>query len=102
MAFSAINEITKQSAYLPSKPLKELEVNGDYGVSDIRSASTKWGQRYVVEVENKFTVFLPPRVVKAFQRDLEAYEKLLEAAHTGKLSMKYIGGDWNGVEFHEI
>lgn len=101
MAFSSINEITNKSEFPPTKKLKDLEPNGFYEVSNIRSVKTKYGPRFTAEIQGEFTVFLPPRVVNAFEKDPVIFGKLMEAAHTRQLSMKYIGGKWNGVEFHE-
>lgn len=99
MEFSAINNIIAKSEYLPTKKLKELEVNEEYLISDVRIANTKWGKRYVAEIRNEFTIFLPPRVVKAFDQNPATFEKLLETAHYGQLYMKYLGGVLNAIEF---
>lgn len=102
MDFSKINEITKQSNYLPTKKLKDLQVEGDYFISDIRMIKTKYGDRYIAEIQSEFTVFLPARVIKAFQQNSTMFEELLKSVRAGQLSMRYIGGNLNGIEFYKI
>lgn len=100
MDFSGINAITQQSEYLPTKKLKDLQVQGDYIVSDIRMVKTKYGDRYIAEIEGEYTVFLPARVIRAFQQNPSMFEELLNTARAGHLLMKYLGGHLNGIEFH--
>lgn len=102
MAFSGINEVAKKSDYLPSKKLHELEVNGDYLITDIRPAKTKYGRKFIVEVQCEFTVFLPSRVSDILNEDTNVLSELVEAAHASQLSMKYIGGKLNGIEFVKL
>lgn len=102
MDFAGINEITQQSEFLPTKKLKDLQVQGNYTVSDIRLINTKYGDRYVAEIKSEFNIFLPARVVRAFQQNTAMFEELMKTARAGQLSIKYLGGNLNGIEFLKI
>lgn len=102
MDFTKINEITNQSNYLPTKKLKDLQVQGDYKISDIRMVKTRYGDKYIAEIQSEYTIFLPARVIKAFEQNPAIFEEMLKSTRAGQLSMKYIGGTWNGIEFHKI
>lgn len=101
MDFSLINEITKQSEYLPTRKLKDLQVQGDYIISDVRMVKTKFGDRCIAEIQGEYTVFLPARIIKAIQQNPPMFEELFNTARAGQLSMKYLGGNLNGIEFHK-
>lgn len=102
MDFSGINRITTQSDFLPTKKLTDLTVEGDYIITDIRLLKTRYGDRYVADIKGEFTVFLPARVVHAFEENSALFEELLKTARAGQLAMKYLGGKLNGIEFHNV
>lgn len=102
MEFSGINEVAKKSDYLPTKKMQELEVDGDYLITDIRPANTKYGRKFIAEVRCEFTVFLPSRVSDILNADTNVLGELVKSAHAGQLNMKYLGGKLNGIEFQRI
>lgn len=84
--------------FLPTKPLAELTPGSQFNVTKLRKVQTKYGERIVAELEKSFNVFLPARFTKAFESDSATWLAMQEAT-VNKLSMKYIGGVYNNIEF---
>lgn len=99
MDFARINKVGKLAEFLPVKKMTELEVGGEYKIVNLRTARTTWGPRIAVDLENRFTCFLPVRFVKAFEEDDASFQQKVAAAHANKLVMLYLGGRFNNLEF---
>lgn len=65
-----------------------MEVGKDHQVYDIQPLYTKFGKRYIAEIDGEYRVFLPPRFAKAFDENPEEFEKLLDTAHKRQLYME--------------
>lgn len=102
MDLSAINKVAKMAEFLPTKKLVDLDVQHDYPVNDMKFVQTKFGRRIVAELCGEFVVFLPARLVKAFEADEELFNTMVEASHDGQLYMNYFGGKYNSVEFKRL
>lgn len=99
MDFTGINKVGTIAEFLPTKKLSELTAQSEYPISDIRAVQTKFGKKFIADVSDEFTVFLPTRLVKVLDEDTVMFEKLLAAAKGGHLNMKYFGGKYNSIEF---
>lgn len=102
MDFTTINEVAKIADFLPTKKLKDLEVQKDHIITRMKFVQTAYGRRIVIEVDNEFATFLPARLVTALDSDKEMFEKMVKAAQAGTLYMNYFGGRYNSVEFHSL
>lgn len=102
MDLSAINEVAKIADFLPTRKLKDLEVQLDHPITRMKFVQTAYGKRIVIEVGNEFATFLPARLVTALDSDKEMFEKMVKAAQAGKLYMNYYGGRYNSVEFKSL
>lgn len=99
MDFSRINKVGAVAEFLPVTRLCELKTDKDYKITNIKNADTKWGPRITIDVEDKFTCFLPLRFVKAFEEDKEMFRQMQTLAQSGSLLMQYLGTKYNNVEF---
>lgn len=101
MDFTTLNKVGKGEDFLPTKKMSDLEVGQEYQITDVRTAKTKFGQRVIAELNGEFSVFLPARVAKAFLKDEQSLEKMIELSGAEKLFMTYLGGPYNAVTFKE-
>ncbi|XP_043276094.1 uncharacterized protein [Venturia canescens] len=74
------NKIATLENNIPTKKLIELKVGIDHPIHHIRSVKTKFGKRYIANIGDQFTVFLPGRLYEAFDQNEDEFEKLLETA----------------------
>lgn len=99
MDFSRINRISYIKSFLEIKKLSELSLDTDYAVSDIRAVESPYGTRFTMDVDNKFTCYLPVRFTKAFEEDKELFKQMAESAVKGALLMRYHGGQYHSITF---
>ena len=99
MNFEKLNEAGEGKHFLPTIKLKELKVNEIYIVTDVKRVQTKFGARIVVELENKFSVFLPKRMVKVFYEDKDLLDHLKNCCDKNQLKLKYLGGVYDYIQF---
>lgn len=102
MDFSRINKVGKAAEFLPTKKMHELELEKDYKISNLRRVQTKWGSRIIIDIEDKFTCFLPTRFVKLFEEDTTLFAEIQAAALNNNLLMQYFGSKFNNVEFKPV
>lgn len=102
MDLTQINKVGMLSGFLPVKKLSELDLERDYGVTDIRNVKTSFGARITVDIEETFTCYLPARFVKVFEEDVNLLLQMTTAAHEKKLLMRYYGTRYNNLEFKPI
>lgn len=99
MDFNSINKVSKVTEFLPWKKLSELTPEAHYPITDLRTTQTKFGRGYAMDIDTEFSVFLPTRLVKLFDADIPAFEKIQEAARDGHLYIQFLGGKYNSFEF---
>lgn len=99
MDLQKANAVGRFEGFLPTKPLAELVVNGCYDVTKIKKVQTKYGSRFIAELNKDFTTFLPARFTKLFEEEENTLASVQEAAASKKLEMIFIGGKYNVVEF---
>lgn len=98
--FTQLNKVGKfEEAYLPVNKLSELSLEKDYRITGVRKATTKFGSRIIVDVEETFSCFLPARYAKAFAENSSLFEQMVKASKDCNLCMRYKGGQYNDVEF---
>lgn len=61
MDLSELNSVGRVE-FLPTKKLAELTLNRAYSVSKLKQVQTKFGPRYLVELEGEFDMFLSKRI----------------------------------------
>ena len=99
MDLQKLNAIGRMETFLPTKSLSELTVGGQYHVTKISKVQTKYGSRFVVELNAAFTSFLPARFARHFEVDFENLRTLEAAVQSETLLLKYFGGQFNVIEF---
>ena len=57
-----INEAARSLSYLPTKRLRDLELNKQYKITSLKKVSTKYGLKIVLELDSSFDIFLPSKV----------------------------------------
>lgn len=102
MVFESFNKVGALEHILPTKKLADLEVGKDHQIYDIRSVTTKYGKRYIAEIEGQYTVFLPARLAKAFDLNEDEFNKLLEYAHKRQLCMETTADKWSKITFKHV
>ena len=73
MDLSKIDNISCLDNFLPTKKLMELDIGRDYKTTAMKKANTKFGARIIVGLDNEFSVFLPTRIFKALENNLEQF-----------------------------
>ena len=97
MDLSKINNIGRLKNILPSKKCMELEINKTYKITEMKLIKTKFGSQILARLNNEFTVFLPARIAKAFDR--HQFQRMVEASKGEHLHIRYIGRKYNQCEF---
>ncbi|XP_033231487.1 PE-PGRS family protein PE_PGRS16-like [Belonocnema kinseyi] len=79
---------------LSTKPMSHFTPKKKYAVYKIRKFQPKYGTTIVAELENKFAIFLPGRIIQVFEdaQCEDTFERVQEAAQKDKLYLYYIGG----------
>lgn len=99
MDFTRINQVGLLEALLPFKKLSELELQKDYRVTALKNSQTRWGSRFVMDLDNQCSCYLPERFVKVFEDASELFKQMSEAAANNNLIMQYHGTKFNKIEF---
>ena len=98
MDLSKIENISCLDNFLPTKKLMELGIGRDYKTTAMKKSNTKFGARIIVGLGNEFSVFLPTRISKALENNLEQFQYMLEASAEDGLLMRHLGGKNNQCE----
>ena len=85
-----------------ARPLNQLVINQCYKVLKMRFVSTRYGPRILIFLYNFECSFLPSRIREFFDKDAELKQQLLNQISDGRLGMRYLGGQYNGIEFQEL
>ena len=96
MDLSKLNEIAREG-YLPTKRSVDLTEGQRYMITSLKTMTTKYGQKVLVELESEYDVFMTKRVSKALVEDENFFANLQDAANKYELFMIYNGG--SSVEF---
>ena len=96
MDFSKLNQIAREG-YLPTKRLVDLTKGQRYMITRLKTVTTKYGQKILVELESEYHVLMTKRVSKALVQDNNFFSNLLDAANKYELFMIYNGA--SSVEF---
>lgn len=100
MDFIKINAISSAPGYLPTEKMSKLIEKNEYYISKLRWVKTKFGKRIVAELDDKFQVFLPYRIVKYCEENSEWFQNLMTAVEEQKnIYLRYLGGPSNQCEF---
>lgn len=102
MDLSKINKVgprVNSQEYLPMKDLEDLVLYKDYKITKVCRITTKFGIRITVDVEDSFSVFLSARMAKRLNDDDELLQEMMEACEENRLQMRYLGGEYNQIEF---
>uniref|UniRef100_A0ABD2WNJ9 Uncharacterized protein n=1 Tax=Trichogramma kaykai TaxID=54128 RepID=A0ABD2WNJ9_9HYME len=65
MDIQKVNQLARSVGRLPLKKIEDLVVNQDYMVTSIKKASTKYGPKTVLYLDQEFQIFLPKQVSDA-------------------------------------
>ena len=90
MAFNALNTIGKIE-FLPKKCLKDLTLDELYKITGLKEVYTMFGNKYVVNLNDAFQIFLPNRFHEFFKQNsgelTNSQAKILEE----QVYLKYLG-----------
>ena len=84
-----------------ARPVNEMVVGQSYKIQKLRFVNTRYGGRVVVTLKEFGQCFLPPRVHNALKNDNAAVQDMQEKIRREKLSLRYLGGNYNAIEFLE-
>lgn len=70
--------------------MSELKDNTLYEVTKIRQVKTKFGTKFVVELDNEVQVFLPNRMSKELEDNPKLYQELKENQESKKLHLQHL------------
>ena len=96
MDLSKLNKIAHEG-FLPTKRLVDLTKEQRYMKTSLKTVTTKYGQKVLVELESEYDVFMTKRVSKALVQYENFFANLQDAANKYELFMIYNGG--SSVEF---
>ena len=101
MDLTTLNAVAKVDQ-LELKKLNSVTVNGVYPIKNMRLLKTKkYGEKVIIHTaDNQY--FLPSRVSQHFLCDRQKFNDLCNIVKCDKLQMKFLGGDYNDVEFINI
>ena len=80
MDLSKLNEIAREG-YLPTKRLVDMIKGQRYMITSLKTMTTKYGQKVLVELESEYDVFMTKRVSKALIQDENFFANLQDAAN---------------------
>ena len=55
--------------------------------------------KIAVDVEEKFTIYLPQRIQKLFEEDTDMFQQMKQSSLNGQLYMMFLGGMCNNMKF---
>lgn len=100
MNLEKLNAIGRAKEQRTVKALSELELDQLYLIENIRKANTKFGEKIIVDLENKIYCYLPARVGKELlANNEEGLIEFKEQLEVSNISMRRLKGRWNPVEF---
>lgn len=99
--FDKINNIAKLECYLPTKAMKDLDLNIKYRVTDMQKVQThRFGEQIIITLEDEFNVFLPARVAKYLLMTPGDYQELKESIGEAQpVFFRYLNGQFLAFEF---
>lgn len=87
----ALNQAGKTPCYLPTKKLRDLEVNKLYAITEVKKISTRYGIKIVLQLDSNFDIFLPSRVNGILVENEEIYNNFLNDTKKRVVKLKYLG-----------
>lgn len=90
LSMDLLNALAKTPS-LPTKSLKELEVNKQYAINDVRRTFTKYGEKVKLTLEDSFIVYLPSKVNKYLVENQESYDNFVKDIDSRQVFLKYLG-----------
>ena len=101
MDLTNLNAVAKVKQ-LELKKLNSMTVNEVYTIKMIRRVKTKkYGEKVIIHTEDA-QYFLPSRVSEHLLFNYQKFHELSDLANHDKLQLKFLGGDYNDVEFINI
>lgn len=96
-SMETLNTVAKTLPFLPTKKIKDLEINKKYKISKCKKILTKFGEKMVLELDASFDVFLPNKVNAFLMENTADEDKLKQEIDTRDVYLKYLGN--NIIEF---
>lgn len=101
MDFTKLNKVGRmESTFIPTRKFADLEKDVNLHITAVRLVNSKFGPAITVDVDNKYSTFLPKRIVKlitAAGDDTTA--QMSHACAENRLFMRCVSGPSNMVEF---
>ncbi|XP_031777356.1 uncharacterized protein LOC116415891 isoform X2 [Nasonia vitripennis] len=93
----SLKAVAKAPPFLPTKKIKDLEINKKYKISKHKKVQTKFGAKMVLELDGSFDVFLPTKVIAFLIENNTDEEKLKNEIDTRDVYLVHYGH--NIIEF---
>lgn len=96
-----INNIAKLEYFLPTKPMKDLNINYKYVVTDIKRIHTqRFGEQIIITIQNEFNVYLPSRVTQYLIENQNDFDELKTSIDgDNPVFFIYLNGQFLSFEF---
>lgn len=77
---------------MPTKRLKDLEVNELYSITAIEKVKAKFDSKIVLELDHDFDVFMPEKVTDFLYEHEKEFDDLEKIIGASKAALKFLGG----------
>lgn len=99
MNFDRLNAVAK-GEHRTVKKISELVLNQLYSIQNIRKATTRYGEKVIVDIEDDVYCYLPARVGKELLADgEEGLREFLSQLEVSEVCIRRIEGRFNPIEF---
>ena len=88
-----------RNQFQPAMPIAQMEVGKSYKVTNLRKVNPAHGPAIIVQLKGFGESFLPKRVNKVLLEDQPLFESLISQIKEERLTLTYLGGRYNAVEF---
>ena len=88
-----------RNQFQPARPITQMEIGKSYKVLRMRKVDTRHGSAVIVLLYGFGETFLPGRVSKALHANHELYKNLIDQIGQERLTMTFLGGQFNAIEF---
>ena len=89
----------RRNQFQPARPIAQMEIGKKYKVSNLRKVNPRHGPAIIVQLNGFGEAFLPKRASQVLFGDDSLYESLLSQIKEERLTLTFLGGQFNSVEF---
>lgn len=97
---SKINAVGKID-YLPTERIENLPKDVTYSVTRLATLDTRFGEKYIMDLNDEKTIYLPRRVETFFNENPEEYHQIVLAVHDNRIAIRFLEGPYNQFTLFE-